>query len=423
MNLFLMRHCRAVPGARDDASRGLTDDGRKQAADMAAWLKGQIGRVDTVICSAFMRAIETAEIMAEALGANVQRTPMLDPDADQAEAWKHVEAIAGYCSDVLVVSHHPLVGHLLDEIAGLTGMSHTFEHGAIAAVDTYRKEMYWLVDPSLVEREDDELTEAAADLAEALVDVAEVDAPPLGGLKHARHAVALKPIRAKATRTLQRYFRYQEARLLKAIKPKLREADGKDKAAQIIPDPLPISITGGMSFDYSKALATSLTAGYGSLADEVMEDATPLPELSADVVQDYLADHSLTKLTGQIDPTTVQRLRSALADAYDAGADFEGLVDAVQETYADFNSTRAAMIAQTEMNAAYNAGRKQLGIDLGFNEKAWDPDGTACEAICVPNVLDGWIAIGEDFDSGDDAPPAHPNCDCSLNVRNNPDGK
>ena len=84
---------------------------------------------------------------------------------------------------------------------------------------------------------------------------------------------------------------------------------------------------------------------------------------------------------------------------------------------------RAGMIAQTEMNAAYNAGRKQLGIDMGFNEKAWDPDGTACEEICVPNVLDGWIDMDEEFESGDSEPPGHPNCDCSLNVRFNADAE
>jgi hypothetical protein len=140
------------------------------------------------------------------------------------------------------------------------------------------------------------------------------------------------------------------------------------------------------------------------------EEAGAAGEIGEDVVQTYLSDNSLSKLTGNIDPTTIERLRTALADAYDAGADFEGLVDAVKETYDGFSTTRAQMIAQTEMNAAYNAGRKQLGIDLGFNQKAWDPDATACEAVCVPNVLDGWIAMDDEFDSGDDAPPSHPNC-------------
>jgi phosphohistidine phosphatase len=171
---YLMRHCRPVPGARDDADRPLTPEGRKQAEEMAAWAKRIVGHVDTVITSPFLRALETAEIMAEALGSNIQRTPMVEPDAKPDEAWRHIEAMAGVSTDVLVVSHHPLVGHLLDQIAGVIGIGHTFEHGSIALVDTYTKEMRWLVSPELVERDDDEeLADAAAELAEASLALAE----------------------------------------------------------------------------------------------------------------------------------------------------------------------------------------------------------------------------------------------------------
>jgi phosphohistidine phosphatase len=170
---YLMRHCRPVPGARDDADRGLTTDGHGQAEEMAAWLKHIVGRVDTVITSPFQRALQTAEIMAEALGAHVQRTPMLEPDVKPEEAWRHLEAMMGYYADVLVVSHHPLIGHLVDQIAGMSGMGHTFEHGSIALVDTYAKEMQWLVDPSLIERDEDDVLDAAADLSEAALALAE----------------------------------------------------------------------------------------------------------------------------------------------------------------------------------------------------------------------------------------------------------
>ena len=248
-----------------------------------------------------------------------------------------------------------------------------------------------------------------------------LDAPVLGGLKHPKHANVLGPIRSQAANVLKRFFKRQGQMLLTQIKPRLREAsaDDKQKAAQIIPDGLPIAVTGGTSVDYSKALSNALAAGYEGLAGELGANA----DLDEDIVQTYLSDHSLTKLTGDFEETTVDRLRNALADAYDKGADFEGLVDAIKEEYAGFSDIRAGMIAQTEMNAAYNAGRKQLGLDLGFNEKAWDPDGTACEEICVPNVLDGWIDMDEEFESGDSEPPGHPNCDCSLNVRFNADAE
>ena len=241
------------------------------------------------------------------------------------------------------------------------------------------------------------------------------------GLNHPKHANVLGPLRTKAQRVMRSYFRRQKRLLLTSIKPalrKLREADdpAKDATKAAIPDLLPISMTGGMSLDYTKALTAALEGGYEGLAGELGSDSA----MAEDVVQTYLADHSLTKLTGGLDETTVERLRTALADTYQAGGDYDALVKAVQDEYAGFNDVRAGMIAQTEMNAAYNAGRKQLGLDMGFNEKAWNPDGTACSEICIPNVLAGWIPIEDDFESGDDAPPGHPNCDCSLDVRYNP---
>ena len=77
------------------------------------------------------------------------------------------------------------------------------------------------------------------------------------------------------------------------------------------------------------------------------------------------------------------------------------------------------MIAQTEMSAAYNNGRRLVALDLGFNEKSVDPDGTACAEYCIPAVLEGWIPIDGEFESGD-AAPFHPNCDCGMNFRFNP---
>ena len=261
------------------------------------------------------------------------------------------------------------------------------------------------------------------------------------GLNHPKHADVLRPLRLKANRVMRSYFRRQKRLLLTSIKPALRkltesrpssydidpygnvinireeyDLEAKQKAAKAIPDLLPLTLTDGMRIDYTKALTAALEGGYEGLAEEFGSNS----EITQDVIKEFLADHSLTKLTGGLDETTVERLRTALADTYQAGGDYDALVKAVQDEYAGFNDVRAGMIAQTEMNAAYNAGRKQLGLDMGFNEKAWNPDGTACVEICVPNVLAGWIPIEDDFESGDDAPPGHPNCDCSLDVRYNP---
>ena len=245
-------------------------------------------------------------------------------------------------------------------------------------------------------------------------------------LRNPKHADKLAPIREKAAAVLARLFRAQKRAFLKLNgehlrhiadnNPNVREAEtSKDILGYVLPDgtTLPMSVTAGMAADYGKALSAALTAGYDGLALENTSDAT----LGPDAVEAFLREASLTKLTGKIDPTSVDRLRTALADVYEAGGGYDEMVEAVEEVFDNFSPVRTGMIAQTEMNAAYNAGRKQLGVDLGFNEKSWNPDGVACAEICIPNVLQGWIGMDEEFDSGDDAPPGHPNCDCSLDIR------
>jgi hypothetical protein len=53
-------------------------------------------------------------------------------------------------------------------------------------------------------------------------------------------------------------------------------------------------------------------------------------------------------------------------------------------------------------------------VDRGDTEKSWV--GGTCP-VCEENAAAGWIDIDEAFPSGDDEPPAHPNCECELETR------
>ena len=266
-----------------------------------------------------------------------------------------------------------------------------------------------------------------------VIDAANDLAAIIESLKHPKHAAILAPIRAKVTKIMQRFFRRQ-GRAVSALidadlkrlgdgNPHLKESSTDDAAKRAVSDVItdslfPLDIASGMKIDYEKALKSAISGGYEALAEDFGKDLT----IGEDRLETYLRDNSLQKLTGGLNATTVQRLRDVLAEEYAAGGDYEDLKDAVKEEYRGFGDVRAGMIAQTEMNNAYNAGRKQLGVDLGFNEKSWNPDGEACP-ICLDNVADGWIPMDYVFTSGDDAPSAHPNCDCSLDVRLNNDAR
>jgi hypothetical protein len=71
---------------------------------------------------------------------------------------------------------------------------------------------------------------------------------------------------------------------------------------------------------------------------------------------------------------------------------------------------RAGVIARTEMVNAYQTGLHTFGHESGATGKEWQDVGA--EDQCADNSAQGPIPIDDTFDSGDDYPPAHPNCRC-----------
>ncbi len=255
-----------------------------------------------------------------------------------------------------------------------------------------------------------DLVDAANDLA-ALLEAA----APRQGLRHPSHARIIAPARKKVERVLRHYWHRQEAALLAEVKPKIvaREASGGGilYAGHLLPTsiaPLRFPVTSVESDEFNDAIKQAIRGAALSLkAGTLVVD---------DAASRWLRDNSLTKLTGDFSTTSINRLRDAVADAWDVGGSFEQVVKAIQDTFADFSDTRAGMVAQTEVNDAYNQGRIYTAVNAGFDQKSWDPDGEACE-LCMGNVDAGWIGIDEDFPSGDFAPTAHPNCDCSIDFQ------
>jgi hypothetical protein len=263
----------------------------------------------------------------------------------------------------------------------------------------------------------------------------DAETPVRESLKHPAHAAVLDPIRTTAKAVLARFFKRQRALFVKTLGPALKtlalretsqnwddlreasdESDAAKAAVQIaLPDgtALPNAVTAAMAVDFTTVLESALTGGYDSLASE----SQSTDSISADVTATFLRERSLETLASQLEPTTVSRIQTALADAYEAGEDYDGLVEAVRAEFDDMANARAGTIAQTAMNSAYNAGRKQLGVDLGFDEKSWSCDGpNPCEE-CLANQDEGWIGMDETFPDGSDMPVGHPGCYCSLDVR------
>jgi phosphohistidine phosphatase len=111
MKLWVLRHGEAVPhGSRPhDSERELTEHGRKEVLRSAALLMGQ--PLTAIYASPYLRAKQTAQIVRETLGfePEIRIVDWLTPDTEPDKVAEQMVAV----SDVLLVSHNPLVGNLL----------------------------------------------------------------------------------------------------------------------------------------------------------------------------------------------------------------------------------------------------------------------------------------------------------------------
>lgn len=110
MKLWVLRHGEAVPyGSCPDSERELTDHGRKEVLNSAAHLIGQ--PLTAIYASPYLRAQQTAQIVREALGfePEIRTVEWLTPETDPDKVTDQLVSV----SNVLLVSHNPLVGNLL----------------------------------------------------------------------------------------------------------------------------------------------------------------------------------------------------------------------------------------------------------------------------------------------------------------------
>lgn len=119
----------------------------------------------------------------------------------------------------------------------------------------------------------------------------------------------------------------------------------------------------------------------------------------------------------RIDETTRAMIRKIVADGLEENIGNEEIAANI-ESAAAFSAERAALIAHTEIAIvnsmaslmSYKGARDDLGLNI---KKEWLLGENPCD-ICIANNDQGAIDLDEAFQSGDDAPPAHPNCECAV---------
>lgn len=116
----------------------------------------------------------------------------------------------------------------------------------------------------------------------------------------------------------------------------------------------------------------------------------------------------------RIDEATREMLRSFVEEAIAEGYSNDQLSDVLSEAFV-FSDERAEMIARTETAAADVAGNMEAYRSSGVvSGKQWIiAQDEVCDE-CQENADQGVIDLDDEFISGEDAPPAHPNCRCDV---------
>jgi phosphohistidine phosphatase len=129
MRLYLVRHADAAPGDPDEL-RPLTPHGRQQARDVGARLAAAGAEGAAVVTSPLLRARETAEEIARALGTTAEPDERLAPGAT-AESVRELSSELG--GTVVAVGHQPDCSRVAGALTG--GPEPPFPKAGVVAID------------------------------------------------------------------------------------------------------------------------------------------------------------------------------------------------------------------------------------------------------------------------------------------------
>jgi len=165
MELYLLRHAIAVdrgtPGYHKDSQRPLTPEGEKKMWRIAEGMKALDLSFDLILSSPYVRAKQTADIVAEVFQAqdklelSTALTPEADPKELIAELTRHDHAL----DSILLVGHEPyLSGFMSKLLVGDESLSLTMKKGGLGklTVNALRygrcATLEWLLTPRQLRR-------------------------------------------------------------------------------------------------------------------------------------------------------------------------------------------------------------------------------------------------------------------------------
>lgn len=115
-----------------------------------------------------------------------------------------------------------------------------------------------------------------------------------------------------------------------------------------------------------------------------------------------------------ITQTTREMIQGYVRDAIEAGDSTDDLAARLKESFA-FSQSRATTVARSEIAMADSDGALSGWRSTGLVRwKTWLPDSDPCP-VCRGFAAEGKVPLEHTYgNTGRQAPPAHPNCECTL---------
>jgi phosphohistidine phosphatase len=128
----LLRHGKAEPRSpkwRPDSKRPLTSEGEKSMFDVARGIKALDVSFDVILTSPYVRALRTAEILAEVYESQkLFETARLTPEAGVKDILEEVNENFSAAGGIVLVGHEPFLSGLISTLlTGEAGMAMEFK--------------------------------------------------------------------------------------------------------------------------------------------------------------------------------------------------------------------------------------------------------------------------------------------------------
>jgi phosphohistidine phosphatase len=150
MNLYVLRHGIAVepgtPGFERDSDRPLTPEGKRRLRQIAAAMKKMDLRFDLILSSPFLRAKQTAEIIAESLKLKKQPgfSDALTPDGNPKALIRQLNELKPVPENVLLVGHEPYLSCLISLLTtGRVDLMMDFKKGGLCKLEIEKLSHAW----------------------------------------------------------------------------------------------------------------------------------------------------------------------------------------------------------------------------------------------------------------------------------------